>query len=288
MFSCPHTFLRRFPCGVFVAAVAFGAFAVVTGASPAAAALPRPAHVVVIVEENKSFSQIVGNPQAPYINALARRGALFTNAHGVTHPSLPNYLALFAGVTNDNGDGCPATGVSPTAPNLGSELIAAHRSFAGYSEALPSRGSPVCAAGTYARKHAPWVAFDNVPRASHRRFADFPRAFERLPTVAFVVPDVDDDMHDGSIAQGDGWLGAHLGPLLRWADAHDTLIVLTWDEGFDAANSVATVLYGPMVRAGRYPQHISHYDVLRTLEDLYALAPSGRAKQASDIAGCWR
>ena len=261
---------------------------IASNAASGAAALPHPAHVVVIVEENKSFDQIVGNRRAPIINALLQRGALFTNAHGVTHPSLPNYLAMFAGVTNDNGDGCPATGISTTAPNLGSELHAAHLSFNGFSESLPVSGSTVCAAGTYARKHAPWVAFANVPRSDQRSFSSFPRSFDRLPTVSFVIPNVDDDMHDGSIAQGDAWIHAHLKDLLRWADTHDTLVVLTWDEGFDLRNSVPTTLYGPMVKPGRYAQRISHYELLRTIEDFYGLPPTGRAKDALAIAGCWR
>ena len=270
--------------------IVFAALALIIEASAPtlAAVLPRPAHVVVIVEENKSFGQIVGNRRAPIINALLERGALFTNAHGVTHPSLPNYLALFAGVTNDNGDGCPATGISVNAPNLGSELHAAHLSFNGFSESLPISGSTICAAGTYARKHAPWIAFANVPRSDHRSFASFPRSFDSLPTVSFVIPNVDDDMHDGSIAQGDAWIHDHLERLLHWADTHDTLVVLTWDEGFDLGNTVATVLYGPMIKPGRYAQRISHYELLRTIEDFYKLPPSGRAKNARTIAGCWR
>ena len=149
------------------------------------AALPRPAHVVVIVEENHTLAQIVGSGSAPYIDALVRRGALFTHATGVTHPSLPNYLALFAGVTNDNGDGCPATGFSPAAPNLASELHAAGLSFAGYAEAMPGAGSHACAAGTYARKHAPWVAFSNVPPGESQ---PFDRAARVRPSADGLVP----------------------------------------------------------------------------------------------------
>lgn len=253
----------------------------------AAARVPRPAHTIVIVEENKTLAEIVGNQSAPFINALAKKGALFTNAHGVTHPSLPNYLALFAGVTNDNGDGCPATGISANAPNLASELLAAHLTFIGYAEALPSTGSPVCAAGTYARKHAPWVAFSNVPAADARAFAALPSLYDLLPTVAFVVPDVDDDMHDGTIAQGDAWLRMRLAPLVTWANAHDSLVVLTWDEGYDAANSIPTIVFGPMVRPGRYGERIDHYDVLRTLEDAYHLRPTGKAGIARPLT-CWR
>jgi hypothetical protein len=256
-------------------------------ASVARAALPRPAHIVVIVEENRSFDQIVGVRAAPYINRLIRAGALFVDAHGVTHPSLPNYFALFAGLTNGNGDGCPATGISSEAPNVASELIAAHRSFAAYSESLPSTGFDGCAAGTYARKHAPWVHFKNVPASDSLPLSKLP-AFDRLPDVAYVVPNVDDDMHDRGVADGDAWLRAHAEPLVAWAQAHDALLILTWDEGFDASNHVATLFVGPMIRSGRYTEHVTHYRVLRTIEALEGLAPTGHAADVSPIADVWR
>lgn len=250
------------------------------------APLPHPAHVVLVIEENKSLAQIYGNSSAPFLNALIRRGALFTNAHGVTHPSLPNYFALFAGVTNDNGDGCPATGVSADSPNLASELLAAHSSFAAYSEGLPSTGWKGCAAGKYGRKHAPWTYFDNVPASAQQPLRAFP-AYDRLPTVAVVVPDLDDDMHDGSIAAGDTWFARNLGPLVAWANGHDTLVVVTWDEGYDPANTVPTIFAGPMVKPARYAEFVSHYRVLRTIEDLERLPHAGRSAAVAPIADCW-
>jgi acid phosphatase len=256
-------------------------------APAAAATLPRPAHVIVIVEENKSLAQIDGSGHASFINAIAKRGALFVHAHGVTHPSLPNYLALFAGVTNTNGDGCPADGISPLAPNLGSELLAAHLSFTGYAEALPETGSTVCAAGTYARKHAPWVAFSNVPRADSKPLDALP-SYDALPTVSFLIPDVDDDMHDGSIDAGDTWLATHAKRLLAWADTHDTLVIITWDEGYDEANTIPTIFYGPMIKAGRYAERVDHYNTLRTIEAMYGLKPSGHAIAVSPIVDCFR
>jgi hypothetical protein len=249
--------------------------------------VPRPAHVVVVVEENKSAFQIVGNRRdAPYINGLIDRGALFTNAHGVTHPSLPNYFALFAGLTNTNGDGCPARGFADDAPNLASELRAARLSFAGYSEGLPETGFSGCWAGRYARKHAPWVQFSNIPPAENLPFTRLP-PYSKLPTVAFVIPDVQDDMHDGTVAKGDAWLAKQLGPLIAWATTHDTLIVLTWDEGIDPQNTIPTVFYGAMVRPGRYAERIDHYTVLRTLEDMYGLPHAGRSGGVVPIADCW-
>jgi acid phosphatase len=260
---------------------------VVVGAPSIAATLPRPAHVVVVVEENHGLRDVIGSSNAPYLTALAKSGALFTRSFGVTHPSLPNYLALFAGLTNDNRDGCPATGFRHDAPNLASELLAVGLGFAAYSEALPSAGFTGCWAGTYARKHAPWVEFSNVPQALHRPWSAL-RSYDTLPTVTFIVPDVDDDMHDGSVRQADDWARVHLDPLVRWAQTHDTLVIFTWDEGIDDANSIPTFFVGPMVRPGTYSERIDHYRVLRTLEDLYGLRPTGRAANVAPIAACWR
>jgi acid phosphatase len=130
-----------------------------------AAALPTPAHVVVVVEENRSAADIIGNKSAPYVNSLATDGALMTQSFAITHPSEPNYLALFAGDTFGlASDACPVD--RGAAPNLGSELLAGGQTFTGYSEDLPSVGSTTCGSGKYARKHAPWVNFTNVPPAS--------------------------------------------------------------------------------------------------------------------------
>jgi acid phosphatase len=255
--------------------------------SPARAALPRPAHVVVVIEENHTFAQIVGNGKAPYLNRLAASGALFTHAYGVTHPSLPNYFALFSGRTNTNGDACPAVGIPKDAPNIASELLASRLTFGAYSESLPETGWTGCAAGAYGRKHAPWVHFSNVPQSLHKPLADL-HAFDALGTVTFIVPNVDDDMHDGSIAEADDWFDRRLDALVRWGRTHDTLVVVTWDEGYDDANDIPTFFVGPMVRPGRYAERVDHYRVLRTLEDMYGLAPTGAAAKTTPIADVWR
>ena len=115
------------------------------------------------------------------------------------HPSQPNYLALFSGSTQGvTSDACPYTF---SASNLASELIAAKLSFKSYAESLPATGSKVCISGSYARKHAPWTNFTNV--ASADQLANFPTSYTSLPTVSFVIPNLLDDMHDGTIAQGD-------------------------------------------------------------------------------------
>ena len=259
------------------------------GAGTAAAAElpPPPAHVVIVIDENKTLAQIAGSPHAPVLNRLIARGALFTDAHGVTHPSLPNYFALFSGRTNTNGDGCPATGIPADAPNLATQMFGLGKTFTGYAEAMPSVGFRGCWAGTYARKHVPWVQFTNVPAADSRPLADL-TSYDRLGTLAMIVPDVEDDMHDGTIAQGDAWAAHWLAPLVAWADRNDALVVVTWDEGYDPRNDIPTFFLGPMVKPGRYPERVDHYRVLRTIEALYRLPPLGAAARTTPITDCWR
>lgn len=270
-----------------VAALVLGALLLVCAGPVSAGSVPRPAHVVIVIEENHTLAQIVDGGNAPFLASVARHGALFTSAHAETHPSLPNYFALLSGLMNTNGDGCPPRGVPPDAPNLASELLAAHLTFAAYSEALPKAGYLGCSAGTYARKHAPWASFSNIPQRLHQPLTAL-TSFDALPTVAFIVPDVEDDMHDGTVKQGDDWAAAHLAPLLAWAATHDTLVVITWDEGFDASNSIPTMFAGPMVRPGRYAERVNHLRVLRTIEDMYHLPPSGQAATVAPITDVWK
>jgi hypothetical protein len=131
------------------------------------------------------------------------------------------------------------------------------------------------------------VHFSNVPQSLHKPLADL-HAFDALGTVTFIVPNVDDDMHDGSIAEADDWFDRRLDALVRWGRTHDTLVVVTWDEGYDDANDIPTFFVGPMVRPGRYAERVDHYRVLRTLEDMYGLAPTGAAAKTTPIADVWR
>lgn len=248
-----------------------------------------PSHVVIIVEENKEYSDIAGKTHdAPYLNDLIARGALFTQSFGVTHPSQPNYLALFAGITNTNGDGCPPDGIDDNAPNLATELRAAHRTFAGYSEDLPQTGSRVCWAGDYARKHVPWAVFDNVLPSENLPLTALPKSYDELPTVSFIIPNQLNDMHSASIERGDAWLRTNVGPLVNWAMKHNTLVIVTWDESDNAIdNHIPTIFIGPMVRAGRYSEPITHYRVLRTIEDMYGLQHAGDSAGVPPITDIW-
>jgi phosphatidylinositol-3-phosphatase len=266
-----------------VVVIAAGVAAPASAATPQAvgpAALPRPSHVVILIEENHAFSQIDG--PAPYLTSLASGGALFTQSVAVTHPSEPNYLALFSGSTQGvTNDSCPHTF---SGANLGSELIAAGDSFTGYSDSMPSDGYTGCTSGKYARKHNPWVNFTNVPSAENLRFSRFPTDFTTLPTVSIVVPNLSDDMHDGSVSTGDTWARNHIDAYAQWAKTHNSLLIVTFDEDDGShGNQIFTVFYGQPVKIGSYPEHITHYSVLRTLENMYGLQCTGNACSATGI-----
>ncbi|HEX6497650.1 MAG TPA: alkaline phosphatase family protein [Micromonosporaceae bacterium] len=257
-----------------------------TAAAPATAAVPRPDHVVVVIEENHSYSSIIGNSSAPYINSLASQGALFSQSYAVTHPSEPNYLALFSGSTQGlTDDSCPHT---YSTANLGQELIGAGLTFAGYSESMPYDGYTGCTSGSYARKHNPWVDFTNVPSADNLTFADFPTTYSTLPTVSIVVPNLQDDMHDGSVSQGDTWLKNNIDGYAQWAKTHNSLLIVTWDEDDSlSSNHIPTIFVGQQVKPGTYTERINHYNVLRTIEDAYGLPYAGNSSSATPITDVW-
>jgi acid phosphatase len=257
----------------------------VVSSAPDVSVVPRPDHVVVVVEENRSYSDVIG--RAPYLDSLAGEGALFTSSYAVAHPSEPNYLALFSGSTQGlTDDSCPHTF---TGGNLGAQLRAAGLGFAGYSEGLPATGFLGCSAGDYARKHNPWADFPNVPASANLPWTAFPHDYAALPTVSFVIPDLAHDMHDGTIGDADSWLRANLSGYVDWARSHRSLLIVTWDEDdYSQANRIPTIIVGAAVKPGHYTERIDHDTVLRTLETAYGLAPLGAAASTGPITDCWR
>ena len=253
---------------------------------PSSGSVPRPDHVVIVIEENHSSTSIIGGSAAPYLNSLAAQGALFTDSRAVAHPSQPNYVALFSGSTQGvTDDSCPQTF---GADNLGAQLISAGQTFAGYSEDLPAPGDLSCTAGSYARKHSPWTDFPSVPASANLPFSAFPRNYDALPTVSIVVPNLANDMHDGSVQTGDAWLRDNLGGYAQWASTHNSLLVVTWDEDDSrSGNQIATMFAGAGVKPGRYSEPIDHYRVLRTVEAAYGLPPLGHAAGTEPITDVW-
>jgi hypothetical protein len=250
------------------------------------AELPRPDHIVIVIEENKSFTQIIGNREAPYINELAKRGALFTQSYGVTHPSQPNYLALFSGSTRGIGsNACP---LDLGGDNLASQLLAKGLSFTSYSESMPEAGYEGCIWGAYMRKHNPVANWKELA-AYNQPFSAFPADYAQLPTVAFFVPDQLNDMHDGSIAQGDAWLKQNIESYAQWAMQHNSLLIVTWDEDDGSSNNrIATIFVGTMVKPGQYKQRINHYNLLRMLEEMFGMPSLNESVKVKLIEGVWK
>ena len=257
------------------------------GSAGSASAGHGPDHVVVAVFENKDFAQINGNAKAPYLNELMRTSAVMVNAHGIAHPSQPNYLGLFSGSAQGvDSDKC--FDPLPNRPNLGSQLIAAGKTFAGYSEDLPDVGYTGCTSGGYAAKHNPWVHFANLPVTANLPYSAFPTDYSSLPTVAFVVPNLCNDMHDCPVASGDTWAKEHLDPYRRWAKAHNSLLIITFDENDGRPdNTILTLFAGAGVKAGQYGEPVDHYRVLRTVENLYGLAALGEAAKQPPLTDIW-
>ena len=308
---------------------------VVAGASVLRAQQPAFDHIVVVIEENHSFGDIIGNSAAPNINALAASGANIVNgatdpqgnttgSHAVRHPSQPNYLEFYSGsnqgTIEDGHPGSPPEVFSSpppfTTPNLGALLRNAGFSFATYSQTLPSIGFDGDSSGEYMRKHNPvtnWMNDTNptanqYPSSLNQPFTTFqqimnsPGGFSNLPTVCYVVPDQTFDMHDGTIEQADDWLKTNIiDTYLPWAIAHNSLLIVTWDEDGDntATNQIPTIFAGAKIRPGNYTEtnlnannpHVgspsdpgiqtptgtamNHYNLLATIEDVYGLTHIG-------------
>jgi phosphatidylinositol-3-phosphatase len=289
--------LGRVPVFIATAWLAAASALLPAGVASAATAAPRFSHVVIVIMENKNYNAIIGRPdEAPYVNGLAKGGALFGNSFAVSHPSQPNYLALFSGSTQGvTNDSCPKN--FKNVQNLGAEVIRAGLSFAGYSESMPSAGYTGCGRSLslgYVRSHNPWVDFSNVPAASNLTFASFPKDYGRLPTVSFVVPNMCHNMHYCSRDSGDRWIRYNIGGYAQWARAHNSLLIITWDEDgsilgfFGDSNKIPTIFYGAHVRPGTYSEHITHYGILRTIEDMYGLAHAGASAGAAPITNVWR
>ena len=278
-------------------------------ASAPAATLPKYDHIVIVFEENKDYGQVIGSNNAPYINHTllgAYRGVSLTNMYAEQHPSQPNYLAFFSGsnqgVNSDRQHDLPPM----TTPNLGASLLAKGYTFKGYAEDLPSVGytgarHSYTGQDDYVLKHCPWVNWQqsgasqansipaslNVPfctatnnRGGYPSSYYFPTDYSQLPTVSMVIPNEMNEMHSGSsiaaeVRAGDSWLHTYLDGYAQWARTHNSLLIVTWDEDGSTGQAknqlIPTVLVGANLNAGNYGEKLNHYNLLRTLEDMYGL-----------------
>lgn len=271
--------------------------------------VPRFDHVIIVVEENHGYDELIGSDNAPYFNQLANAGALFTDSHGVVHPSQPNYLVLFSGSKQKAGnDECLQARGPFTTPNLGASLIEHGFTFKGYAQTMPSVGFEGCeylkstltGGSLYVRKHAPWVNWqggktNNISPALSLPMTEFPKDFNKLPTVAFVIPDMDHDMHnigapgdDAAIQRGDKWLKDNLSGYVEWAKTHNSLLIVTFDEDdYQKVNHIPTFFVGAQVKPGLYSEKINHFNVLMTINAMFDL-PAEYLTDSNIITGIWK
>ncbi len=243
-----------------------------------------PVHVAVILMENHEYGDIIGSRSAPYINSLARRYGLATGMYAITHPSLPNYLALTGGSTFGIDSDC--TDCSIGATSIADQLGRAHLSWRAYLEDLPRPCFTGASAGDYAKKHDPFAYYTRITGENARcanivpltRLAADERA-GALPRYTWISPNLCHDMHDCSVSTGDRFL-AGLVPGLLHALGPRGLLFLTWDEGSSdngccrlaSGGHVVTIVAGGGARArSRLATPTDHYSVLQTIEDVLGL-----------------
>jgi hypothetical protein len=270
-------------------------------APPAQASPPMPSsdpaasHVFVVVLENHSYKQMIGRHRARYITRLGRRNALLTNYYAITHPSLPNYLAILGGSTFGIDDNC--TDCEADDPNLALQLSQAGISWRAYMEGMPTRCYTGAEDGRYAKRHNPFVYFPSIvtrPELCNRVVpadglgADLSQG--SLASFNWITPDLCHDAHDCGIRKADRYLKRLVPKLLANLGPHGFL-VLTFDEGTgsrgldgEGGGRIATVLAGPdVVKETRVATPVNHYSLLRTLERAFGLAYLREARSAQDL-----
>jgi phosphatidylinositol-3-phosphatase len=250
--------------------------------------VPQFGHVVLIVEENSSYSQVIGNADMPYLNGLAAQYGLATQYYANTHPSIGNYFMLTTGQLATTDDAYTGT---ISVDNIVRELLAAGKTWKSYAE---SRGDPTL----YVQRHDPCSYFtDVVDDATQKQnlvsFTQFASdlANNSLPNFSFIVPNLDDDAHSAPLSQADTWLKNNIAPLIANATFQkDGLLIITFDEsaGTDIANGgghVATVIVSTKAKPGYQSKTMyQHQSTLRLMLEALGISNQlGAASTAPDM-----
>jgi hypothetical protein len=280
------------------------------GAAPTASIAGPPfSHVFIIVMENEEASNIYGAADAPYINSLGARYAEATQYFAVTHPSLPNYLALTAGTPNPlDGSDCsesPTCHVAGHNTNIADEIEASGRNWVAYMESMPAPCT-TSDAGTYAVRHDPFVYFDDIRDGADGRCAQHVLPYDAaavatqlqsgpVPDYVWITPNLCNDGHDAcggdAIQHADAWLARNVPPILASsAFQQNGVLFVVWDEGFTGAGccglgsgggAVALFAISPLAKPGlRATQPFNHYSLLRTIEVSWHLGQLGNTNPA--------
>ncbi len=259
--------------------------------------IPSFDHIVILIFENKEFATVIGNPDMPNLNRIARDYTLLTQFYAVTHPSLPNYLAIIGGDTFGISSDCTKCFVSsPSLPDL---IEASGRTWKTYQEDMPEPCYPGNK-GEYVQKHNPFVYFDAIRLDSSRcdrsvvPLTSLQTDIEAgtLPNFVFISPNLCNSAHDCSLDVTDAWLGQQLTKLVPALDneSPNYLIILTWDEGqgdhsccglpAKAGGRIAVVLLSPLVKNNfEDATPYTHYSLLKTISNAWGLAYLGHAAE---------
>jgi phosphatidylinositol-3-phosphatase len=204
--------------------------------TPAPASFPTFSHVFLVVEENHSFTDIIGNSSMPYFNSLASKYGLAKQYFANAHPSIPNYLMLTTGQMETLNDSFSGTIGDD---NVVRELVGAGKTWKAYEESIPSAGYLGGDAAPYVRRHNPFSLLSDVQKSTTQAanivpFTQFATdlANNALPNFSFIVPDLNNDAHDGTLATADSWLQSNIAPLIASSTFQSGgLLVILFDEG---------------------------------------------------------
>ena len=265
--------------------------------------LPAPDHVFLIVLENHSFSQVIGNAAMPYFNSLAAQHSLAANYFANTHPSIGNYFMLTTGQIVTNNDNFAGTFAGD---NLARALAGAGKTWKSYVESLPHIGYTGANVHPYLKRHNPFSYFTDVINTPSiaANMVPFSQIFSdlsagSLPSFAYIAPNAHNDAHDcpgggatcrdtDKLAAADSWLQANIDPLITNPALANSVFIITWDESTDpdiahGGGQIATVLVGSHVRSGfRSTTFYQHQNTLRLILDLLRVSdhPGGSAAAA--------
>lgn len=269
--------------------------AVTVSATTSSGSVPPSSHVFLVMEENHSYSSVIGSSAMPYLNSLASKYGLVTQYFANTHPSIGNYFMLTAGQIITNNDSLCST---LTQDNIVRHLLTAGKTWKAYAESLPSVGYTGCGVYPYAKKHNPLAFFSDVANSSEKYnlvpFSAFVSdlANDRLPNFSFIVPNLLNDAHDGSLSAADGWLKLHIAPLIASpAFQKDGILIIVFDESFDTdtqygGGHVAAIVIGPKVKPGyKSTKLYQHQSTLKTVMEALGLSSfPGAANSAPGIS----
>src|SRR3954447_9638432 len=290
--------MKIFVCLLAISGAAFGGTSApaAQGTVSGAITVPSSTHVFLLVEENHSYSSVIGSSSMPYLNSLASKYGLATQYYANTHPSIGNYFMLSAGAIITNTDSFCST---LTNDNIVRHLLTAGKTWKSYAESLPSVGYTGCGSGSYVKRHNPLAYFSDVANSSEKNhlvpFTQFPKdlANNALPNFSFIVPNLNNDAHDGTLTQADNWLKTNIAPLISSATFQkDGILIIVFDESVDSDNAhggrhVAAVVIGPKVKSGSKATTVyQHQNTLKTLMKALGLTSfPGGASSAQPITG---